>query len=121
MKPDISTRSDIKKLITLFYDKVKTDPEIGFFFSEVININWQEHLPLMCRFWENVLFHTGDYEGNPLEAHRNLHTKHPTSTKHFRRWIQLFNSTIDAYFSGANAEKMKQHAQAIAQIMQQKI
>ena len=121
MKPDISGRADIEKVVHLFYDKVKKDEVIGFFFIKVVPVNWETHLPIMCSFWENILFYTGEYEGNPLVTHRHIHQKHTTNENHFKRWLQLFEETVDALYSGANADKMKQHSRAIAMVMQQKI
>lgn len=121
MKPDICNKEDIKTIVQLFYEKVKTDDVIGFFFSEVVSINWQKHLPAMCAFWENVLFYTGEYEGNPLESHRKIHVQQHTSPKHFERWIQLWDETLDEHFKGTNADKMKTYAKAIAAIMINKI
>ncbi len=121
MKPDISTKEDIEMIIRLFYEKVKKDDTIGFFFSEVAAVDWERHLPKMSAFWENVLFYTGEYEGNPLVTHRQLNEQHKAEPRHFERWQQLFNETIDANFAGDNAEKMKRHARAIARVMQQKI
>lgn len=121
MKIDISGRSDIEKIVTLFYDKVKDDELLGFFFSEVFEIDWDKHLPLMCSFWESVLFYTGDYEGDPLTTHRNVSRKHPTSAAHFERWLVLFDQSVDELYKGANATKMKNHARGIAAVMQKKV
>ena len=33
MKPDIKNRDDIIRLVDAFYDKIKTDKEIGYFFK----------------------------------------------------------------------------------------
>lgn len=121
MKPDISNKEDIKIIVQLFYAKVKTDDSIGFFFSDTVSVNWEKHLPVMCAFWENVLFYTGEYEGNPLETHRRIHVQHTTTATHFKRWIELWNKTIDAHFAGPHADKMKNHAKAIAAVMIKKI
>lgn len=121
MKPDISNRDDIERIVNVFYEKVKTDEEIGFFFSKVIPIDWDKHLPKMCAFWENILFFTGEYEGNPIATHRNLNQQHATSHIHFQRWMELFDETIDEYFKGVNAEKMKAHSKSIATVMMQKL
>src|SRR5690606_17043037 len=121
MKPDISSKEDIKKIMEVFYEKVLEDETIGFFFSQVVAINWEKHLPQMCAFWENVLFFTGEYEGNPIVTHRQIHQKHATQPAHFERWMQLFDQTVDAFFAGTNAEKMKQHSKAIATVMMQKL
>lgn len=121
MNPDISNVSDIKLLVEAFYEKIKRDPVIGFFFSEVMEVNWDEHLVRMCDFWENVLFYTGTYEGDPIQAHRQINKMHQTEPVHFDRWLLLFNETADSLFAGPNIEKMKSHSRAIAAVMQEKI
>lgn len=121
MKRDIKDRNDINKVVNLFYDKARTDEVIGLFFSEVVSINWEKHLPMMCAFWENVLFYTGNYEGDPLTTHRIIHKKYATSLQHFDRWIQLLDECVDGLYEGENAEKMKSHAKGIAKVMQEQI
>jgi len=121
MTPDISGRKDIEKVVDLFYEKVRSDTIIGFFFTSVVPVNWEQHLPAMYTFWENVLFYTGEYEGNPIVTHRRIHEQYATRPEHFRRWIALLDDSVNHYFSGPNAEKMKQHARAIATVMMQKI
>ncbi len=117
MKKDIQDRSDIERVVTLFYDKVKNDKEIGFFFTQVVKINWETHLPVMCSFWENVLFFTGNYDGDPLTTHRNVHQKYRTGATHFQRWLALFVQSVDDLYEGAKAEAMKEHARKIAAVM----
>lgn len=121
MKPDISSRSDIEKLMKAFYDKVKSDKRIGFFFSRVIPVDWESHMSRMVSFWENVLFYTGNYEGDPLITHQNISRKFETTPEHFERWLQLFCKTTDHLFKGSNAEKIKGHARSIAAVMQQRV
>ena len=58
MKTDIRNRKDIEKLVNTFYDKVKTDDVIGYLFNDVAKVNWENHLPKMYNFWENILFFT---------------------------------------------------------------
>ncbi len=121
MKRDISKKEDISLVMQLFYDKAKVDETLGHFFSDASNINWETHLPKMCAFWENILFFTGNYEGNPLVTHRQINQKKPTEAIHFKRWMKLFDATIDKHFTGPNATKMKVHAKAISAVMMQKI
>lgn len=121
MKPDLTNNSDIEKVVRVFYEKVKNDKLIGHFFTGVINVNWDKHFEMMCSFWENVLFYTGDYEGDPLNVHRALHTKEATTNIHFEQWMKLFEETVNEFFEGANAEKMKTHAKSIATVMLSKI
>ena len=65
MKKDIETGSDIKWLIDHFYEKVKTDPVIGYIFTREMKVNWDKHLPVMYNFWENALFYTGSTQETP--------------------------------------------------------
>ena len=121
MKKDIKTREDIELLVTTFYDKVKPDPVIGHIFTSVFKVNWDKHLPLMFDFWENALFYTGAYLGNPMESHRRLHSIFPLSEEHFNRWIVLFTETVDQLFEGEKALLAKQRALSIATVMKIKI
>lgn len=121
MKHDIINRKDIEQLINAFYDKVKEDEIIGYFFNEVVPVNWVKHLPVMYDFWENVVFHTGSYEGNPMHIHQNINKISPMKMEHFQRWILLFNHTVDELYEGQNAENIKQRAMSIATVMQIKI
>jgi hemoglobin len=121
MKTDIKNKKDIELLINTFYEKVKVDQTIGYFFNEVVAVNWEKHLPKMYDFWENVIFNTGVYEGNPMQQHQNLHQKSPMSKEHFDHWLKLFKSTVDDLFEGEKAEQTKQRATSIATVMQLKI
>ena len=121
MKRDIETRADIEWLIGNFYKKVKTDPVIGYIFTDVAKVNWEKHLPVMFDFWENTLFYTGTYSGNPIISHKHLHQIFPLNTDHFKRWIFLFTTNVDELFVGEKAELAKQRASSIATVMQVKI
>ena len=55
MRKQIENRDDITLLVATFYDKIRADKEIGFFFSETIT-NWEEHLEKLTDFWETNLF-----------------------------------------------------------------
>jgi hemoglobin len=119
-KPDIKNRSDIEKLVNVFYDKIKTDAKIGYLFTEVAKVNWEKHLPKMYDFWENILFSTGNYNGNPMGKHKELHQKSEMNQGHFQHWNALFDETVDALFSGIKAEEIKERARNIAMAMMYK-
>jgi len=121
MKKDIANRDDIILLINTFYEKVKKDQVIGYIFNDVAKVNWEKHLPVMYDFWENVIFFTGAYTGNPMTAHKQLHQKTPLNPEHFQEWIKLFTQTVDELFEGDKAELTKQRAISIATVMQIKI
>jgi hemoglobin len=121
MKTDIENRKDIQLLIDSFYDKVKADAVIGFIFNDIMKVNWEKHLPVMYDFWENTLFYTGGYIGNPMEIHRRLNQVIPLTIEHFQQWTHLFTSTVDEMFDGEKAALAKQRAISISTIMQIKI
>lgn len=118
MKTDILGRKELEHLVNSFYDKVKADALLAPLFARV---NWERHLPVMYAFWENALFFTGGYFGNPLKSHKALHDKSPLNDAHFKRWQQLFIETVDEYYEGEKATLAKQRALSISTVMQLKI
>ncbi len=121
MKTDINSRSDVEKLVNAFYDKVRTDSKIGYLFTDVAQVNWQKHLPIMYDFWENILFHTGNFDGNPMQKHRQLHQKSALSEDHFDHWTKLWQQTVNDYFEGPHAEEIKIRASNIAKALMYKV
>jgi len=121
MKKDIQTRDDIELLVNLFYEKVKLDPVIGYIFTDVVKVNWQRHLPVMYSFWENTIFYTGGYNGNPMEVHKRLNQLLTLKAGFFERWTTLFTDTVDELFVGEKSSLAKQRAKSIAVVMQIKI
>ena len=121
MKKDIENRIDIQLLVNQFYQEVVKDEMIGPVFTNKLNMNWSKHIPIMCQFWENALFYTGSYSGNPMELHQALHKKVLLSKEHFIRWTEIFNSTVDLLFCGEKANLAKQKALSLSTVMQIKI
>lgn len=121
MKRDIENRADIELLVNKFYQKVVSDDVIGFIFSDIVKMNWEKHLPIMYDFWDNALFYTGSYSGNPMNLHKHLHHIRPLDSKHFTRWVSLFVETLDELFEGEKAALARQRAISIAAIMEEKI
>lgn len=121
MKKDITTKKDIEKLVNAFYDKVKKDPEINYFFTTVVKVDWDNHLPIMYKFWENIVFYTGTYNGNPMRQHEIINKKSPIRSEHFNKWLILFNETVDHLYEGEKADLIKHRALSIATVMQIKI
>lgn len=120
MKKDIHNRKDIIRLVDAFYNKIKTDRVIGFLFTEIAQINWETHLPKMYDFWENVLFFTGNFDGNPMQKHKELHNKCPLSHNHFDHWNEVFRQTVDELFEGKKAEEIKERAKSISDVIMYK-
>lgn len=115
---DINNRNEIEVVVNTFYDKVREDDLLKMMF---IDVNWQKHLPVMYDFWDNVLFYTGKYNGNPMAKHQMAHQQNPLTAELFKRWLDLFSATIDELYNGPNAQLLKERAHSIATIMQIKI
>ena len=75
----------------------------------------------MYDFWENTLFYTGSYSGNPVNLHTHLHHLTPLNNTHFEQWNKLFIETVDEHFKGPNTELAKQRAINISLVLAQKI
>jgi truncated hemoglobin YjbI len=68
MKTDIESRADIDTLMVRFYEKAMTDPVIGYFFTEVVQLDLEHHLPIIGDFWETALFGSGAYRKHALRS-----------------------------------------------------
>ena len=120
MKKDIRNRKDIENLVNAFYEKVKTDEIIGYLFTDIAKVNWELHLPKMYDFWENVLFQSANYNGNPMVVHKNLHQKSTMNQAHFQQWRELFNQTVDSLFVGTKADEINNRAMNISAVLTHK-
>jgi len=118
---DINNRHDIESLINHFYEKVKKDPVIGFIFTDIMKVDWEQHLPVMYDFWEMLILNTGTYSGNTLGVHYTINKKIRLEKPHFERWMELFTTTVDTYFEGPVATMTKKKARSIADLMQFKM
>jgi hemoglobin len=115
---DISSRDDIELLVNSFYKKVVDDPVIAHFFTDAVQLSWENHIPIMISFWETLLLDEITYRGNPMEKHIALNRIAPLRREHFQRWIRLWEETVRENFSGIKANEAITRAQSIAQIME---
>ena len=118
---DITTKEDIIFLVDQFYGKAIEDEQIGVFFTTVVPLNFDEHLPVMYNFWESVLLGGTSYKGNPMLKHIELHRKQALQEEHFTQWLTLWEQTIDEHLTGSVAETAKARARSIKAIMQHKL
>ncbi|WP_125105932.1 MULTISPECIES: group III truncated hemoglobin [Gulosibacter] len=118
---DLSDRADVERLVSTFYLSAFEDPLIGPIFTDVAKLDLDHHLPIMCDFWETVLWNAGKYRRNALQLHFALHTKHPLGEEHFERWLDLWTNNLDAQFSGPIADRAKLQATRIAGSMQRRL
>ena len=107
-------RSDVARLVDEFYRRAFADPLIGSIFTDVARMDLDRHLPIMCDFWETVLFRAGLYRRNALQAHLDLSARFPLQQEHFERWLALWVENVDEHFAGEKAELAKIQATRIA-------
>ncbi|WP_244564163.1 group III truncated hemoglobin [Rhizobium sp. RU36D] len=76
-----------------FYDQIRRDPLLGPVFNGAIAPDaWPVHLARMCDFWSSTLLRTDRYHGKPLPPHLALPD---LGEEHFRRWLSLFQETVE--------------------------
>ncbi|MFY9243720.1 MAG: group III truncated hemoglobin [Polaribacter sp.] len=122
MRSDISSREDIKLIITKFYDLLLADDNMLPFFKEIVLKNQLEyHLEIITDFWNDILFYTNSYQNNVLQKHLDKNTFIEFRKEHFSAWASYFFLTIDNLFEGEKSLKMKNRAQSIATVMQLKM
>jgi hemoglobin len=106
--------------MSAFYAKAMADDVIGRFFTEVVPLDLEHHLPIIGDFWESVLLGTPAYRAhnrNPLQLHAEIDARESLHPAHFQRWLELFRKTVDALFAGPRAEFAKQRSGMIARRM----
>ena len=118
---DITNRQDVELLVNEFYLKVRRDEELGYIFDEVVKIDWDHHIPILCDFWETILLDAGVYNRNAMAVHFDVNKKIHLLPQHFTTWLSLFDETINELFQGEIAELAKKRAHSIAQLMQLKM
>jgi truncated hemoglobin YjbI len=121
VRADLVDRADVEQLVVAFYETAFRDPLIGPIFTDVAHMDLAAHLPIMCDFWETVLFRSGAYRRNALQVHVALHARHPLTEAHFARWLELWTATVDDRFAGPVAERAKLQATRIAGSMERRL
>jgi hemoglobin len=114
MKQDITSREDIHRWMTQFYDCLIADEVTRGFFT---HINLEHHLPHIVQFWSFVLLDEEGYTTNVFNKHAALDLEEI----HFRHWIQHFMATTDDLFEGEKAQLAKQRAKLLASTFYHKI
>ncbi len=118
---DILNQDDLYVLVDAFYKKLLADDRINYIFTDIIKIKIEEHLPILVTFWSQAILGTGGYTKNLTQIHLDVSRKEYLSPELFQIWLNHFNTTVNIYFAGTNAEKIKTNALNIATVLQIKI
>ncbi len=118
MKQDIRDAGDVRRMVEGFYAKVLQDDILRDIFLETAQVNLEEHLPRICKYWEKLLLGIQGYSRHTMNIHRRLHAKRPLQAHEFERWLQLFCANVNEQFAGETAERAKRVAHNVAANMQ---
>ena len=118
---DLADRADVEVLLRRFYSRVLVDDVLAAPFTLLQVRGLDSHIPVMCDFWETVLFRAGLYRGSALHAHRLVHQRTSLSGHHFVRWLTTWNNTVDEMYRGPVAEHAKTQAARIAWAMHRRL
>lgn len=121
IRKDIENRSDIELFVRAFYEKIKQNEHIGFIFNDIVDMNWEHHIPLITDFWETILLDNPVYKKNAMEVHYDLNKIVPLKKEYFETWLALFNKTLDELFEGELVTLAKKRAESIAAVMEFKM
>ncbi|WP_261556140.1 group III truncated hemoglobin [Frankia tisae] len=120
-RPDINTRADIVTLVTEFYRRAFADPQLGPIFVDVAQLDLPAHLPVICDFWQAVIFRAGTYRRNAFGVHAELHARVRLTPELFTRWLELWMATVDNLHSGPHTDRAKLQAHRIAESMSRRL
>ena len=116
---DLATRADVEALLRRFYGQVLVDDILAEPFAEIRVNGLESHLPVMCDFWQTVLFRAGLYGGSAVRAHQPVHDRHVLTARHFLRWLKLWNTPSTRCIraqspSTRNSRRPESHGQCTA-------
>ncbi len=104
---------DVEELVRRFYQAVIPDPLLGPIFHDM-EVDWHEHIPKLVDFWSLRLLGRPGYGGNAVGAHQPVLERCPFGAPELRRWLELWEETVDELFVGPAAELAKERAHMAA-------
>lgn len=105
----------LARLVDAFYNRVRTDPQLGPIFSGAIS-DWPQHIEKLTDFWSSVMLGTGRYKGRPVPTH--LKHRDAITTTMFERWLALWQQTTDELLPASAAAALQSKAARIAESLQ---
>ncbi len=81
----------ISNLVETFYGAIRSDAMLGPIFESHV-ADWTPHLARMKDFWASVTLESGRFRGNAMLKHIAVGG---LETKHFDRWLVLWNQVVE--------------------------
>lgn len=111
--PDLTSRGAIAELVTTFYREIVFDEVLEPVFSEIAEVDWVAHIPVLIDYWTSILLGAKDYRGSIMGVHRHLHDLASIERDHCDRWYSLWVGCVDERWAGPVADRAKSHAAAL--------
>ena len=105
-------RAALERFVRAFYGAARQDPLLGPAFAGVAD--WEAHIAQITRFWCSVALMSGEYHGQPMQAHAHL----ALTQAHFARWLTLFERTARERLGPEGAGHMLDRARRIARSLE---
>jgi len=112
--PDID-EALINTVVETFYEKIRTDAQLGPIFNARIEGRWPEHLAKMKDFWSSLMLTTGRYKGRPMAVHAQMSEVKPED---FTRWLELFRANAHEICEKDIADLFITRAEKVAESFQ---
>ncbi len=109
------TKKHIEKFVTNFYQRVNEDELLAPIFNDTAKVNWENHIPLLCKFWSTILLKTNEYHGNAYMKHVLIAQQIKIQEAHFTRWLNLFQEEAKKHLPAEAAQETVHKAGLIAQ------
>jgi len=112
--PDLVAENGIRRLLELFYDRVRRDAQLGPVFARAVgttDAEWTPHLARLTDFWSSVMLRSGRYHGDPFSAHLRLPDLEASM---FDRWLALFGESCADVLEPDVADAFRERAGRIA-------
>ena len=118
---DIQTKEDIAEIVASFYGDLMKDELLSDFFTRVVRLDLEVHLPVITNFWASVLLHDMSYRGNVMVKHIELHAKKPIEDQHFDRWLNTWIKHVERAHKGPIADEAIKRARLMTDLMKHKV
>jgi hemoglobin len=120
-RPDLANRTQIHHAVTAFYREIVFDEVLEPMFSEVAEVDWTVHIPVLIDYWCQILLGAPGARTSTAAVHRHLHGRRAIEPIHCDRWYSLWVTTLDDGWAGPRTQRAKDHAAVLMAGMARRI
>jgi hemoglobin len=103
----------VRDIVLRFYAKARRDAVLGPLFETAIGADWDAHIERIVSFWLTATRLERSYDGGEF---MRAHLKHRSiRVDHIPRWLALFDATLAASCSTAQADALRDIAVRMAE------